>query len=405
MAWGYEERHMIEALRSGIPSKAIGHHFAEARQDLLDDVIEKLDGVSDSKMSDSMIISGKYGEGKTHLINTIYTLAHQRNMVVSLVSLSKETPLDKLYLVYPKLVSNTYLPNHVQPGFTQELNKLSPNSPLTNDLLLYGATQLETDRLYYLLRSYLNTDDMEEQFLLQTDLEGDFVPNLQIKKMYRRIFGEKVVFNQNFVKSRHAQDYVAFLSHLFVQLGYNGWVVLFDESELIGRLSKKARAKAYNNLASFLFPAKQLEATFSLFAFSSSYTEDIIEAKNEYQNLEELYPEGQEPMKSVLDSIVKAPQLKPLSHEEMQQILEKIVRFHAKAYDWQPGIKLEELLSRVDKSGYLLRSKIRSAIEYLDQLYLEQTEADSSIGLLEEGHYEEESEEESTPTFEQLFDD
>jgi len=94
MSWGYEERHMIEALRSGIPSKAIGHHFAEARQELLDSVIEKLDGVSESKMSDSMIISGKYGEGKTHLINTIYTLAHQRNMVVSLISLSKETPLD-----------------------------------------------------------------------------------------------------------------------------------------------------------------------------------------------------------------------------------------------------------------------------------------------------------------------
>jgi hypothetical protein len=66
---------------------------------------------------------------------------------------------------------------------------------------------------------------------------------------------------------------------------------------------------------------------------------------------------------------------------------------------------LEELLSRVDKSGYLLRSKIRSAIEYLDQLYLYQTEADSSIVQLEEGHYEEESEEESNPTFEQLFDD
>jgi len=110
-------------------------------------------------------------------------------------------------------------------------------------------------------------------------------------------------------------------------------------------------------------------------------------------------------MKSVLDAIVKAPQLKPLTHDEMQQILEKIVRFHAKAYDWQPNVKLQELLERVDKSGYLLRSKIRSAIEYLDQLYLYQTEEESLVGELEEGHYEEETEEESPPTFEQLFDD
>ena len=403
MSWGYEERHMIEALRSGVPSKAIGHHFSEARRDLLDGIIEKLDEVCETKESDALIISGKYGEGKTHLLNTVYTLAHQRNMVVSVVSLSKETPLDKLYLVYPKLVSNTYLPRHLQPGFSQELDKLSPNSPLTSDLLLYAATQLQTDRLYYLLRCYLNTDDQDEQFMLHTDLEGDFVANLQIKKIFRRIFNDKVSFNQNFVKSRHSQDYVAFLSHLFVQLGYNGWVILFDESELIGRLSKKARAKAYHNMASFLFPPKQMESTYSLFAFSSSYAEDVIEAKNEYQNIEELYPEGQEPIKSVLDAIVNAPQLKPLTSEEIHSILQKIISFHAKAYDWQPQVNLESLLERVDKGGYLLRSKIRSAIEYLDQLYLYHSEGESSIEQLQQDRYEEDEQEE-TPSFEQLFD-
>nr|WP_321295856.1 BREX system ATP-binding domain-containing protein [uncultured Sphaerochaeta sp.] len=403
MSWEYEQRHMIEALRSGIPSKAIGHHFSEARKELLSDLISRLDAVSSEGISDGMIISGKYGEGKTHLLNTVYTLAHARNMVVSVVSLSKETPLDKLYLVYPKLISNTFLPGRLQPGFTQELDKLTPNAPLANDLLLYAATQLETDRLYYLLRSYLHTDDQEEQFQLQTDLEGDFVSNVQIRKMYRRIFAEKANFNQNFVKSRHTQDYLAFLSHLFVQLGYQGWVILFDESELVGRLSKKARAKAYQNLARFLFPPKMMESTFSLFAFSASYTEDVIEAKHEYQNLEELYPEDQMPMKAVLDAILKAPQLKPLTHEEIRNILLKMVQFHAQAYDWVPSVDTEKLLQQVDRSGYLLRSKIRTAIEYLDQLYLYQSEETSTVRSLEREQYEEEAVE-STPTFEELFE-
>jgi Protein of unknown function (DUF2791). len=404
MSWGYEERHMIEALRSGIPSKAIGHHFCEARADLLSNIIEQLDKVCEEGLSDAMIFSGKYGEGKTHLLNTVYTLAHARNMVVSVVSLSKETPLDKPYLVYPKLISNTYLPGHLQPGFTQELDKLTPNVPLTNDLLLYTATQLETDRLYYLLRSYVHTDDQEEQFLLRTDMEGDFVPNPMIKKMYRRIFNEKVSFNQNFVKSRHTKDYIAFVSHLFRQLGYRGWVVLFDESELIGRLSKKARAKAYQTIASFLFPPKQLEATFSLFAFSSSYIEDVIEGKGEYQNLEELFPEDQMPMKAVLDAIVNAPQLKPLTPREIQQILEKIVDFHGKAYDWKPDVDLKAMLAQVDRSGYLLRSKIRTAIEYLDQLYLYHSVGNSTVRALEEEKYEEDATD-STPTFEELFEE
>ena len=54
----------------------------------------------------------------------------------------------------------------------QELEKISANSPLANEMLLYAAKQLETDKLYYLFRSYLNTEDSDEKFLLQADLEG-----------------------------------------------------------------------------------------------------------------------------------------------------------------------------------------------------------------------------------------
>ena len=35
--------------------------------------------------SGGMFISGKYGEGKTHLLNTVLDMAREMNMVVSLV--------------------------------------------------------------------------------------------------------------------------------------------------------------------------------------------------------------------------------------------------------------------------------------------------------------------------------
>lgn len=85
--------------------------------------------------------------------------------------------MDKLYLVYQKLVQNTYLPRRQQPGFMQELEKISANSPVASEMLVYAARQLETDKLYYLFRSYLNTEDSDEKFLLQADLEGDFIGN------------------------------------------------------------------------------------------------------------------------------------------------------------------------------------------------------------------------------------
>ena len=369
MMFDFEARHVIEALRSGIPSRAVGQYFSEARPQIMKMISEDLEEVCTSGKSKGMIVAGKYGEGKTHLLNTVFNLAHSNNMVVSYLSLSKETPFDKLFMVYQKLISNTFLPKRMQPGFIGALENMTPNSNLANDLLLYAAKRLETDKLYYLLRSYLNTEDQDEKFLLQADLEGDFIANVPLKQVYKRIFQESVKYSANFTKTKHCKDYFTFLSHMFLQMGYNGWVILFDETELIGRLSKKARLQAYRNMAEFLKPNQNMEAVYSMFALTASYVEDVIEAKHEYQNLEELYPNDMEPMKSVLDLIIKAPQLIPLTKEEIYDVLKKVQLFHGRAYGWEPNLSLETIMEATNSGGYLLRTKLRAAIEFLDQLY------------------------------------
>ena len=367
--YDFEARHIIEALRSGIPSRAVGQYFSEARPRIMKEISGRLDMVCEQGKSSGMIVSGKYGEGKTHLLNTVFNLAHSNNMVVSYLSLSKETPMDKLYLVYQKLIGNTYLPRRRQPGFIHELEKISAGSPVANEMLLYALKQLETDKLYYLIRSYMNTEDADEKFLLQADLEGDFMANAPLKKIYRRIFNEPVKYNVNFTKTKHCRDYFSFMSHLFSQMGYHGWVILMDETELMGRLGKKARLNAYRNMADFLLPERCPEATFSVFALSASYTEDVIEGKHEYENLAEIYPLEQEPAKTVLDLLVRAPQLLPLTREEFNEVLDKIQDFHGRAYGWKPNLSTEALMESTQSGGYLLRTKIRSAIEFLDQLY------------------------------------
>lgn len=364
-----EARHIIEALRSGIPSRAVGQYFSEARPKVMREISDRLDLVCEQGKSSGMIISGKYGEGKTHLLNTVFNLAHSNNMVVSYLSLSKETPMDKLYLVYQKLIQNTYLPKRQQPGFMHELEKVSAGSPVANEMLLYAAKQLETDKLYYLLRSYLNTEDSDEKFLLQADLEGDFIANAPLKQIYRRIFNQPAKYNVNFTKTKHCRDYFSFMSHLFTQMGYHGWAILVDETELMGRLGKKARLNAYRNMAGFLLPDLCPESTFSIFALSASYAEDVIEAKHEYENLAQVYPEEQEPAKTVLNLLSRAPQLLPLTKDEIQEILYKIQDFHGKAYEWTPNLSIDSLSAATQSGGYLLRTKIRAAIELLDQLY------------------------------------
>lgn len=399
----FEARNLIEALRSGVPSRKVGQYFSSARPDIMRQITGALEKARESREPSGMIIAGKYGEGKTHLLHTVLDIAHESNMVVSFLSLSKETPLDKLHLVYPKLMAGTYLPGHAQPGLSSVFENMTANSPVATEMLLYSAKHLQTDKLYFLLRSYLGTEDTDEKFMLLADLEGDFMANPPLKQIYRRIFSQKAAFSQSFGKTKHVGDYLAFMSHLFLQLGFGGWVLLFDETELIGRLGKRARLKAYANMA-FLLGLDQdspLEAVFSLFALGASYGEDVVEGKHEYENLAGslLSPDERERAEKTLGRILHAPQLLPLTKEEMTRVLDRIRELHGEAYNWNPPEDTAALSGGAESRGYLLRTRIRSAIEELDQLYQYGTAGKITVGELKEAAYEED-----VPSLDELAD-
>ena len=53
----------------------------------------------------------------------------------------------------------------------------------------------------------------------------------------------------------------------------------------------------------------------------------------------------------------------------MISVMRDVEQFHALAYDWRPDVPAEEIYRATGKDGFLLRTKIRGAIELLDQLY------------------------------------
>ena len=388
----FAARHIIEALRSGVPSRSVGEYFSEARPGMLKKVQGRLDEVKESGRSDGMIFTGRYGEGKTHLLNTAFNMAASANMAVSVVSLGKEAPMDKPYLLYQKLAVNTYLPDAGQPGFLSRLEELTQGSTVSGELLAYTAKELETDKLYYLLRAFLGTQEEDERSAFLADLEGEFVNSAVIKRSYRRITGKPAKFSQPFSKTRHGMDYFYFLSHLLRALGCDGWVILFDEAELLGRLGKKARAKCYANMQRFLRPSPKLEGVFSLFAFSSSFGEDVIEKKHEAENVETVFSEEPESMKAAqftLNAILTAPELAPLTKEETLQIMDSIRELHSRAYAWRPAVSADALYAATEAGGYLLRTRIRAVIEYLDQLYQYGKVAEARFAELRQESYDE----------------
>lgn len=403
----FEERRIIEALRSGIPSRAVGRVFTEARaaiqQKIADALLETAEG-----RSQGMVISGKYGEGKTHLLQTVFNMAMEQNMVVSLISLGKETPMDKLSLVYQRVMANTYLPGRQQPGISSLYNALTQGSPAFSDLQLFTLKELESDKLYFLIRSLVGlmaAEEAESRFLLEADLEGDYVSNAELKRIYKRLYNQTAKYEHPFSKTKHAQDYFALMSELFLQMGYSGWVILFDEAELIGRLGKKTRQNAYRQIARFLYPEENFRSVFSLFAVSASFEEDVIEGKHDYENAELIFPEEIAPgvcqtIRAVLKDIEGAYQLQPLTKAEMAEVLLKVKSYHELAYGWKASISDEALIRASEAGGYLLRTRLRSAIETLDQLYQYGSEASLRIGALTQ----EDLSEEDIPSLEGLME-
>lgn len=54
-----ESRRIIEALRSGVPSRAVGQYFSEARPGIMKEISGRMDAVCEQGSSCGMVISGK----------------------------------------------------------------------------------------------------------------------------------------------------------------------------------------------------------------------------------------------------------------------------------------------------------------------------------------------------------
>ena len=372
----FEAVRIIETLRSGVSSRHLSAIFSYGREALLETVQRDLDRIRAEKDSEAVILRGDYGEGKTHFLNAVFNLAQEQNFAVSFVVLSKETPFNRLDRVYPKVACETYLPGASEPGVETLLRDLRPASPVAEELLEFAREELHP-KIACLLENYLRAPEPYDLHLLYRDLVGEWLRLDELKSMTKKTSGRPVRI-EKFSPRLHVWDYFRFLAHLIRVRGLAGWVILFDEFELVGTLGIAARGEAYYSLHRFLFPEsdKKLEATYIIFGIASEFwpmrlvadrRPDIEEvparllAKGEQQKAEAV----RRTLKALLHHTVE---LQRLSEADIRQMLKALRDRHAQAYGWQPEVDLDEILNATRHTR--LRTKIRYALEYLDLKYL-----------------------------------
>lgn len=386
----FEAVRIIEALRSGVSSRRLSAIFSYGREALLEAVQRDLDGVAAGKSSRAVILRGDYGEGKTHFLNTVFNLAQKQNFAVSFVILSKETPFNRLDRVYPKLACETYLPGEAEPGLEALLRDIHPDGTVARELLDFAGNELHP-KIACVLENYFQARESYHVHLLYRDLTGDWLPLAQLKSLHRINFG-RAVRVEKFIPRVHVWDYFRFLAHLVRARGLAGWVILFDEFELVGTLGIAARGEAYCNLSRFLFPdgARELEATYVVFsAFSGFWSVRLLaERRPDIDEVPARLLSRGEPRKAelarrALNALLQdTVTLESLPSAEVRRMLAAVRDLHARAYGWEPEVNLDEILNATRHAR--LRTKIRYALEYLDLKYLYREEPVVATKELEE---------------------
>jgi hypothetical protein len=374
------------------------------REQILSRILQEIEALRTGGTR-AYFVQGNYGEGKTHLLQAIWDLAARSNCVVSFVILSKETPFDRLHQVYPKIIANTYLPNSTQPGIDQLLVDVHPNSTMADDLLSFAEDELHP-RLGLILRNYFRGKSIETQQDLVQDLSGDLLATHDLKAIHRLNFGQAAQTGR-FSRTRDIWDYYRLIDVLVTLRKHRGWVILFDEAELIGKLGLGSRAKAYANVARFLGPAGGLGRTFSVFAFANSFYSDVLGYKDDaYRAVSWFHQredyEAAEAALSAQEAIRGAEMLPSLTEDQLLEVMKQLVQAHAEAYSWSPPTDADELLQRVMEllphPDTKLRTRVRAAIHWLDHLfqYAEDPTLDfaglSETNLMEEEELPEEEE-------------
>jgi hypothetical protein len=368
-------RRAVEALRSGVPSwdavamLGSGQPDAEDRfTGLLDRLSPRRGGAAgdwagsasdwrnrDSAGTRGLLLGGGFGGGKSHLLTHFGHLAMQAGFVVSTVVISKETPLHDPVKTFRAAVDAALDPGRVHGALTCAAAQLDPDTP--------GYAELTR---------WVNSpaSGLDERFaatlLCHERLRGGDIPGsdetadalvrfwggepLRISDLRRalRSVGAAGLFTFTPVSARElARQRFRFAAALFRAAGHEGWIILFDEVELIGRYSVLQRGRSYAELGRWQ-SAQDGDRSLPLaavFAMTDDFEAAVLTGKNDRDEIPRKLRGRQTPEWDETAALAEAGMrhiendmilLEPPDNAELDRTYAALRQLHGDAFGWTP---------------------------------------------------------------------
>ena len=376
-------RTAIEALRNGVPNRdavsILGCNQPEAESNFARLLDRSQDIASPPDNALGMLVTGDFGTGKSHLLTYLEHVALERGFVCSKVVISKETPLYDLGKVFKSAVDNGRMPDR-KGRLMEELGQaLNPRSPSYDDFFVWAhATPAnELSQIFPAsLRVHADSHDLD----LNSDIEGfwggDRMSVSRLKDGLRQLrLLQSYSFRTHKVADLPPQR-LRFTTELIKAAGYEGWVVLVDEIELVASYSLLQRGRSYAELARWMGQA--VATKYPGLVVVGTVTEDfaasVISPSGQKKDHDYVGPRLQSRYGDLVPLAEAGMQvlerggipLNPPTDEHVQSTIEELRRVYSAAYSWEAP----QLSAHSGGAGYQgrMRYKVRSAINQWDLL-------------------------------------
>ncbi len=358
---------LLSSISAGVVPRMGAPYIAIGRNEEIEALLSDLEAVNDGGGSMRFII-GKYGSGKSFLIQLVRGYALERGFITADADLSPERRICGAkgtgIATYRELIKNLTSKSSPDGGaLGQIIAKWL--SDVQSSVAAEGY-ELGSDEFVRRLnaRIYEQTRELEAEiggFDFATVMSGyykAYTAGDEEKKSacMRWLRGEYSTKTEarnatgiqlgGIIDDDNWYEYIKLLAVFFRKIGYRGFVVFIDECVNLYKITNRvSRENNYEKLLSMFNDTLQgkAEGLALIFGGTPQFLEDTRRGLFSYEALRSRLSDGQFQKAGFKNLIGPVIRLRRLSDDELFALIARITNLHAQNYSWQPRVTNEEM--------------------------------------------------------------
>ena len=390
---------ILNSLKGGVVPRIGLPYITVGREVEIQALLHDLDLIADGGASFRFLV-GRYGSGKSFLIQTIRTHSMGENFVVADADLTPERRLQggqgQGLSTYRELIRNLSTKTRPEGGALalvldrwviniqrKAAEECGSSSGTVYDQAFHSVLEAFFEPLCELVHGYdfsavlkkyafaFAEEDMEAKACVVKWLRGEY----RTKTEARRELGVNAC-----IADDSWYDYLKLLAEFLTGAGYKGLVVMVDELVNLYKIPNSVtRQNNYEKILTMYNDTLQGKAHHLgiIMGGTPQSIEDRRRGVYSYEALRSRLTQGRFASEGLSDMLAPVIRLNPLTYEELLVLIEKLADIHAGYFEYQRSLTEDDLVSflqiefgRVGSDSHLTpREVIRDFIELLDIVY------------------------------------